>query len=164
MASEYLTEEERRRAREKTAADKLSANQRIDLTTKQKQEQDAKLRQARKEASLAKKAATDATVEANKKSATYPSVPCHFVVAPGAPIVAGAAALADGRLGSNEDVVSWSTGVVGLLGTVACILAEQPTGGLIFATIMAGGLGSVASRRGRELGARMRSDSAHRAA
>jgi hypothetical protein len=158
--AEYKTEDERRAERAKAQSQKLAADERIAIMTKEKEENDLKLRKARKEKSEADKRAKDATLAANAKSNTFPAVSVLFVAPTvGTPIVATAVAIADGRLGSKEDVASWVAAGVGLLGAVGGVLADSPSVALSFASLLAGGLSSTGSRRGRDWGAKMRADS-----
>jgi len=159
--ADYKTEEERRAERAKAQSNKLAADERIALMKKEHEANCTKLRNARKEKAEADKKAKDATLAANAKSATFPMIPAHYVVAPGTPIVASVCALVDGRLGSKEDVVSWVASGVGFLGAVGSALTGNPTAALAFATVMGGGLASTGSRRARAWGEKMHSEAGH---
>lgn len=156
--ADYKTEDERARERERNKANKIAADERIAMMKKEHDANCTKLRNARKEKAEADKKAKEATLAANAKSATFPMFPAHYIVGPGTPIVACATALADGRIGSKEDVVSWVASGVGFLGAIGAALTGNPTGALVMATVMGGGLASAGSRRTRAWGERMRAE------
>jgi hypothetical protein len=156
MATEYMTDEERKAKREKDKAERMAADDRIALMKKKHEEDAVKLRAARQEAAKAKESAKTATLAANEKSATFPTRFAPVVVAPGTPIVGSIAALIDGRVGSKEDVASWVTAGVGLVTGIGSFFMDSPNGMLVGAVILGGGLSSTLTRRSREAGARMR--------
>jgi hypothetical protein len=156
--ADYKTEDERARDRAKANRARLAVDEKIAITKKEKEESDLKLRKARKDRAVANKAAKDATLAANAKSATFPAPYSQYAVAPGTAIVGSATALIDGRIGSKEDVASWVAAGVGFVGAVGSALAGAPTAALGCAIIMGGGLTSATSRRARAYGEKMRNE------
>lgn len=158
--AEYETEEEKARKREKVKAEKKSADDRIAALTREKTATDLKLRESRKAKLDSDKKAKEATLAANKQSSTFAMPGTMYIAAPVAAAVANAAALADGRIGSKENVISWITAAAGLVVTIGAALTDNPTAATGAAFLTATAITSASTPKSREWGKKMRDDAA----